>query len=203
MNVSRRRYMGEKGGSIPYQRIEYLESSGTQYIITGIIPDSLTGARIVVVSRGINDSYFIGCRTNTSNTRWTIGHTTSGYYYGYGVALVSKLNYTGKVECCLNYLNDKLFIVKKDDLSSSVNLPSLGFTPIYGINLFAPNGQGASNRWVGQIFRVEISQENSILADFIPVRIGTTGYMYDTVSGQLFGNAGTGDFTLGPDVTDE
>ena len=36
--------------------------------------------------------------------------------------------------------------------------------------------------------------------DFIPVRKGTVGYLYDRVSGKLFGNAGTGDFVLGPDV---
>ena len=36
--------------------------------------------------------------------------------------------------------------------------------------------------------------------DIIPVRIGNVGYMYDRVSGQLFGNAGTGSFVLGPDV---
>lgn len=35
--------------------------------------------------------------------------------------------------------------------------------------------------------------------DLIPVRVGTTGYMYDRVSRQLFGNAGTGDFIVGPD----
>ena len=36
--------------------------------------------------------------------------------------------------------------------------------------------------------------------NFIPVRVGQVGYMYDTVSGQLFGNDGTGDFILGPDI---
>ena len=39
--------------------------------------------------------------------------------------------------------------------------------------------------------------------DFIPVRVGSganaVGYMYDRVSGQLFGNAGTGAFVIGPD----
>ena len=35
--------------------------------------------------------------------------------------------------------------------------------------------------------------------DLIPVRVGQVGYMYDKVSGQLFGNVGTGDFGLGPD----
>lgn len=39
------------------------------------------------------------------------------------------------------------------------------------------------------------------MMDFIPVRIGTKGYLYDKVSKRLFGNAGTGSFTLGPDIT--
>lgn len=35
----------------------------------------------------------------------------------------------------------------------------------------------------------------------IPVRVGDVGYLYDRVSGQLFGNAGTGAFIVGPDKT--
>ena len=35
--------------------------------------------------------------------------------------------------------------------------------------------------------------------NLIPVRKDGVGYMYDTVSGQLFGNIGTGNFILGPD----
>lgn len=38
------------------------------------------------------------------------------------------------------------------------------------------------------------------ILDLIPVRKKTVGYMYDRVSGKLFGNAGSGDFVLGPDV---
>jgi hypothetical protein len=36
--------------------------------------------------------------------------------------------------------------------------------------------------------------------DFIPVRVGNIGYMYDRVSGQLFGNEGTGAFVIGSDI---
>lgn len=36
--------------------------------------------------------------------------------------------------------------------------------------------------------------------DLISVRVGQVGYMYDKVSGQLFGNAGTGTFVLGNKV---
>ena len=39
-----------------------------------------------------------------------------------------------------------------------------------------------------------------LIMDLIPVRVGTTGYMYDTVSGELFGNAGTEEFILGSDI---
>jgi hypothetical protein len=45
-----------------------------------------------------------------------------------------------------------------------------------------------------------LSKSEGVLTEhFIPVRVGTTGYMYDKVSGQLFGNVGTGDFILGAD----
>ena len=35
----------------------------------------------------------------------------------------------------------------------------------------------------------------------IPVRVGQVGYMYDKVSRELFGNQGSGNFTLGNDVS--
>ena len=49
--------------------------------------------------------------------------------------------------------------------------------------------------------RAEIwdEQYNKVL-DLIPVRKGNIGYMYDRVSGQLFGNQGTGAFIIGNDV---
>ena len=43
--------------------------------------------------------------------------------------------------------------------------------------------------------------EDNLMADFIPVRVGDVGYMYDRVSGELFGNSGTGAFIIGPDKT--
>jgi hypothetical protein len=34
----------------------------------------------------------------------------------------------------------------------------------------------------------------------IPARKGDVGYMYDKITHQVFGNSGTGTFTLGPDL---
>jgi hypothetical protein len=53
-----------------------------------------------------------------------------------------------------------------------------------------------------RVYACQIFQNDVLVKDFVPVRIGQVGYMYDTVSGELFGNLGTGDFTLGPDINE-
>lgn len=50
-----------------------------------------------------------------------------------------------------------------------------------------------------RIYSFMVEKNGVALGDFIPVRIGTTGYMYDKVSGRLFGNVGSGAFVLGED----
>lgn len=53
----------------------------------------------------------------------------------------------------------------------------------------------------GKVYYLKIYQNDNLVRDFIPVRVGTTGYLYDRVSGQLFENSGSGSFTYGNDVT--
>ena len=57
-----------------------------------------------------------------------------------------------------------------------------------------------------RLVEVVFSADNAILGSFIPVRFTTElgvseGAMYDKVSGQLYRNAGTGAFVIGPDKT--
>lgn len=40
-----------------------------------------------------------------------------------------------------------------------------------------------------------------VIREMIPVRTGSIGCLYDSISGQLFRNAGTGAFIIGPDKT--
>jgi len=68
--------------------------------------------------------------------------------------------------------------------------------------LFTRNPREASTTFTGKIYYFRISDRSTgnDKAFFIPVRVGQIGYIYDRVSGQLFGNQGTGAFLLGPDV---
>ena len=57
-----------------------------------------------------------------------------------------------------------------------------------------------------RLIKVVFSDDNTILGSFIPVRFTnedgvSEGAMYDKVSGQLYRNAGTGAFVIGPDKT--
>ena len=76
--------------------------------------------------------------------------------------------------------------------------------------------QNELNRIRAEVSRLELHGRDAVLAltldeldaafngcgpDFLPVRVVTVGYMYDRVSGQFFGNAGTGAFIIGPDKT--
>jgi hypothetical protein len=48
---------------------------------------------------------------------------------------------------------------------------------------------------------MQIYINDILVRDFIPVRVGNIGYMYDKVSKKLFGNSGQGNFILGNDIT--
>ena len=62
-------------------------------------------------------------------------------------------------------------------------------------------GGPRTTRARAQLRSFSLKDANGVLVrDFIPVRVGTTGYLYDRVSGTLFGNAGSGDFVIGSDT---
>jgi hypothetical protein len=70
----------------------------------------------------------------------------------------------------------------------------------YGI--FARIGPDGSIQQKGARFSYfKIWKGGVLVRDYIPVRVGSVGYLYDQVSQQLFGNNGTGSFAYGNDVT--
>lgn len=181
--------------------IEYLESTSTQWINTEIIPDATTGFEIKVVCSNDYDTYFIGLRNNSQNTRWSAGHSSGSFYWGYGNYQSSGRLHGTSATVKLNYLNDKKYVATNGSNTVDVLLPTLSFTPAYNIRLFGSAGVDASySKWSGKIYYCQITQGSELIMDLIPVRIGSVGYMYDKVSDTLFGNAGTGSFVLGPDV---
>lgn len=191
----RRRVLEKKGGGLPYDaEIEYLQSSGTQYIDTGIYPDSsLTTVECKVSFIGNNQPCW-GCRDSRGNRFWV--NKDSWVEFGFGNWYSSSVKVADYTICTIffNVLPQHQFVVNGStpmdiSLTHTWNLP---------ICILSVNDKG--NCWgKGRVYYFKILHSGSLVRDYIPVRIGTTGYLYDKVSGELFGNQGTGDFILGPD----
>lgn len=194
----RRLMMAAKGK--PYDaEVEYLESDGTQWIDTNFVPDDTSGLYIkAYANKKFANAIAVGVRQTSGDTRWWINYSTTleiswNTWIGYNVTYANVIT-----EVENNFLNSKTGkingVIKRTTyptLSNITNSAYLFIGNLYGTTTASP--------FIGRIYNVKFSRNNTIVMDMIPVRVGQVGYMYDKVSGQLFGNSGTGNFILGND----
>lgn len=195
--------------SIPYQTVEYLQSNGSQYINTGYILKANDKVEVTVSMQG-SGSYngvfgarkndyehnayalfgrfgsankFVYTRTsneksgNTINTNVIYDVTTQGNTCTImqGDTLVQTLTNTGTIEDCVNPCG--LFVLNTHN-GTGFNKDTYGYMKIYSFKITDSN--------------------NNVIMDLVPVRDGSTGYMYDKVSNSLMTNNGT--FLYGNDI---
>lgn len=182
----------------PYDaEVEYLQSSGTQFINTGIVPTNTTGLYIDMQKTTSSDGHYMGVRETSGNTRLLIG-ASSTYYYGWGDWWrFSGTGNNNRHVITLNFYNSR---ITDFDNGLAKNLATLRFTPTLPIYIFKANDAASTTTpRACKIYAAKITSADTLVRDFIPVRKDGVGYLYDKVSGELFGNAGTGDFIIGSD----
>lgn len=185
---------------MPYDaEVEYLESTGTQYIDTGLTSQ---------LSDVINIDFTPLSTLN--NLQCVLGSQNAN------VAKCFVFTYSKNVQVskpwggASGFASAGAFVVGVR-INLIVDVPSrlAQLNELTPIDIGRPNGSSLStylfcvNRNDSPYARTQMrlhSYSVSGRIDLIPVRVGTTGYMYDRISGQLFGNSGTGDFIVGPDV---
>lgn len=185
----------DKGTSIPYTQVEYLQSSGTQYINLGIKPKSDELIEIKFQYVGVQSTMVIGCRTSSSAGKFVVGSGTSGtkIYAALGSASnANLLNFDQNVHSVVVNTSGGFAFV---DDGSKTNVGSFSSNNL-NIYLFAANQNGTvSYQATARIMEVKIGTRMWL----VPVRDGQTGYMYDKINRTLYGNVGTGNFILGAD----
>lgn len=210
------------GAKKPYDvEVEYLESTGTQWIDTGIRPMNGIGASISFMITGYNPnldpiSYLINGIIGAENDRWSgatfwTGFYNDGLYVIWSMVGDGSSSSTAEViqlgvihSVGLNYknsslvqLNGKTFATVSDaEKESCATIQSNIF--LFGVS--ANTGVSDTVLGICRIYEAVITNGSNVIAHYIPVRKGDVGYMYDKVSGKLFGNAGAGEFVLGPDL---
>ena len=196
------------GKRLPYDaEVEYLESTGTQWIDTGVngYLDFDYDIKFLIptpVSPNYYNSFF-GAWNSIGNEPRQYAFTNSAaqtFYCGNGQG--SQLNMSScpqnKIAHFRKYGNTlQLNTIKK----------TVAYSEPYELDrtlfLFGTNRGTFINRALSgtRIYSFELSLGGEMILDIISVRKDNVGYMYDRVSGELFGNAGTGEFIIGPDKT--
>lgn len=182
------------GKSLPYDaEVEYIEGSGTQYVNTLI---TLENTDKIIVDFYANDTngFITGRNASNNQTRMFLACTLQQWQTRASQQASANTRHTFELSSGLCVL---------DGVSATFAGGTINATGV--ILIFAGWSSGSlttidSRLFKGRIYGFDILDSNG---DYrfrgIPVRIGTTGYMYDRVSGTLFGNAGSGDFILGND----
>lgn len=189
-----------------YTEVEYLESNGTQYIDTGIKINGGTD-KIELTYSGFTDKYFsCGCRTShiskafifsNGGTNWT---TYSKYFLNYGTQ--NDFNITCPNDKTVHHVIMDNSVTVDNVLLYTFTAPA--FTTDKTYCLFAGNTNDSGIKYGHmRIYGFKLYRNNTLIANFIPVRSNRVGYMYDKVSNTFFDSKGTNDFILGPDKEDQ
>ena len=195
-------------GSLPYVELEYIQSTGTQYIDTGVPANGDVKIDIDFLTSGSTAYHSIlGARSSEKLMYFLNADSNGGLDYtrkeiGYKSSLDQPtLSFTTH-EVRTNILWDKTSITISNTNGSYNKVFSGNFESGLNIFLFGFNDNGTVDR-IGntKIYYCKIYWNNLIVRDFIPVKRTSDNEicLYDTLTNQFFTNAGTGTFTAGPE----
>ena len=203
----RRREMGlPPTPPLPYDaEVEYLESTGTQRIDTGIMYDSsvVVETKVYVLTSDTGKSVFgIYWDGGGGAQRWNFQAVTSSPYGNAQMGTKQK-PYALPKNTWVTLHADYRYITSNgtsyDSGASAFNPTDDVEIPIFARHLVYT--QNTHDSYINmRLESFQITKGGVLVRDFVPVRVGQVGYLYDEVSGQLFGNAGTGSFLYGNDV---
>lgn len=186
-----------------YTKVDYIESYGTQYILTEIIPSNTTGVYIKLQSKDAHtDRIFFGSK-GESDSRFSLGNYNNTLYYGWNTVTPTNVRPTISnntlYEIELNYLNSrqqKLNNVKQFDITETFNANN---NP--PLTIFGGNGWASSISYMSKIklYSFKISDGNDIINDFIPCYRNSDGEvgLYDLINNVFYENSGVDAFTYG------
>lgn len=190
-----------------YTELEYIESTGTQYINTGISAPDGFGAvfDFSLTSVSTSDEYLIGSEESSSpyncnffrfhSSKWEVGANTVKTYTD-SVPIVGERYYlevsTVKNNVYLKINNDSLITSTDSNTRSSKTL-----------YLFARyNGTSVSGCSKTRLFSCKLTVNANLIHNYIPAKRNSDSAigLYDLVSGTFFENSGTGEFIAGAEI---
>lgn len=162
------------GSSKPYTELEYIQSSGTQYIDTGVMFD-VTNCKIIM------DFQYVTPSVNT----WFCG--------------VNMLFEGGIDPNTATFYTSAGFTYSVNDASKRVTATGVN-TKVLSANtyMFARNWPGEYGPAPIKLYSAQVYKNDVLVRDFIPIKdLVGTACLYDKISATNFYNVGSGNFIAG------
>lgn len=182
--------------------IEYIQSSGTQYIDSNFIPKATTRTIMKAEPMAWSTwSAFFGTRNATSPT------ASQAYIAAIPAATLYRSDYFGSLLTAETSTIMQITNIDKNKNICSFNniiITNTSSTVNATTNMFllALNDVGTAKYFLSaKLYSCQIYDGNTLVRDFIPIKTTTNIYgLWDKVNKVFYKNAGTGTFTGGPAV---
>ena len=188
----------QSGLPLGYTQVEYIESTGTQYIDTGIVPTNADNTK-VKFRFALNDT--------TKGENQSIGSNSNLNMY----AISSTLKFRANGIAIKDFDTDWHTVemskssAGKETIFDGVTYTTPGTTEEPN-NFYLFALKAGNNVYFGKhkLSYAEVYQSGTLVHNLIPCKRNSDNVlgMYDLVSGQFFTNQGTGDFVAGNAVSD-
>lgn len=197
-----------KGKNKKYKLLDYIQSSGTQYLLTTLKPKGTEHFKIKFIPlewSASTNNVICGARTS-ANGIFVFGSIAEAYgggarlaNYGYN-ASISKP--TLNVEHTVEYINEKMYYDGTEYIATNRQLVQIN-SPMA---IFAGNTDGEVNAHTKMKLTgyEEYDTNGNLTHNWVPAqRVSDSAIgMYDTVARTFIANSGTGTFTYGSVVQD-
>ena len=183
-----------------YQQVEYIESTGQQYIDTGYKSNNTT---IIETDMQITDGIWIfGARTAVkTQDSFALALDPDRYAIRIGTNNYNDVMTTTTRKRTKIYLSNSKLKLDSNDAKVFLENVTKG---VYNIFICALNqgGNASDKLFVGRVYSFKIWDNGVLTKDYIPAKSTITNKvgLYDTVEGKFYTNQGTGEFIAGPDV---
>lgn len=200
--MKRRREIMAQGNGLPsaYRRVEYLASSGTQYIQTNYIPQQYDELKTTFMITDWGNENFVLFSSGDGTYQLIYLGQINGYckYFASGTASGINPNLAKSTWYTLTVSRDGVFDINHQTATSNYENSIDGSAK--ELRIMARQATPAKNYLRGKMSEFVISNNGVTKLNLIPCvrKSDSEAGMYDTVSKTFYTNAGTGEFITPP-----
>lgn len=175
-----------------YTKLEYIESTGTQYISTGITPTENT--KVVIEFSSSSSSGVVFGQDS--------GYKVNAFMFAMTVVVFDSTKKDISISANAKHTVQVAPKAFKVDNGSSQYIYANKVNAAYPMFLFGNNRKGKFSEGVAmKLYSFKVYENDVLIADYIPCKQGNAVGLYDDVAGAMNLPLGAGDFTAGPSIS--